>query len=579
VAIRLTASVSRQFRTLYNLGTIGELTDGQLLERFSARDGEAAELAFAALVERHGAMVWRVCRKALNDSHDAQDAFQATFLVLVQKARSLWVADSLAPWLHRVANRVAARARASMVRRREQERRAAEDKPGLILGESDRADLAAVIHQEIDRLAERYRLPVILCDLEGLSHDRAARHLGWPVGTVKSRLMRARELLRGRLSRRGLGLPAGLLIAEAASGLAEAALSSPLVEFTTRTVVSIMPGGVPAVGGTSARVALLAKEVVKAMLLSKMKLVVGVVFIGGALALGASGLLAQQETRPVERPEGDQSIRSASGTAGKAAGTDTPAAPAYIRQSRTMIITRLEQELAVARERLDRTLRTARSPDDPVVIRARKTVEALENLLIKIDGVLVGAVDQYPTLFDFSGAPTAKVPPPVPGGNSIRETRELGTRQDSSAASSYDENDLARARDRVKWASSMFQKGYVAKEQLDREIQHYEALRARIEADIATGQERVDWAQRMMDKGYVSKEQYESELFKHYKALKARMWEDSSLSEVLRDYERLKSRFDDKTMRRDPREQDKDSKAQRKGDSTNPGAPRVEIKP
>src|SRR3954453_4437774 len=113
---------ARYVRMLWGAGTAGDLTDRQLLERFTARAGEAAELAFAALVERHGPMVLRVCRSVLRDEHEAHDAFQATFLVLVNKARSLWVCDSLAPWLHAVAYRVALCARASAARRRRIER-------------------------------------------------------------------------------------------------------------------------------------------------------------------------------------------------------------------------------------------------------------------------------------------------------------------------------------------------------------------------------------------------------------------------------------------------------------------------
>ena len=107
---RPAGSIHRQLGTVFNLGTTGDVTDGQLLERFATRGGEAGELAFAALVERHGPMVLRVCRHALGNANDAEDAFQVTFLILVKQARSLWVADSLGPWLHRVAHRVATRA-------------------------------------------------------------------------------------------------------------------------------------------------------------------------------------------------------------------------------------------------------------------------------------------------------------------------------------------------------------------------------------------------------------------------------------------------------------------------------------
>src|SRR5215470_18978564 len=103
MARRSDGMVLRQIRTLFDLGIIGELTDGQLLERFATAGGEAAELAFAAMVERHGPMVLRICRGVLRDPNDVEDAFQATFLVLVRRARALWVEDSLGPWLHRVA--------------------------------------------------------------------------------------------------------------------------------------------------------------------------------------------------------------------------------------------------------------------------------------------------------------------------------------------------------------------------------------------------------------------------------------------------------------------------------------------
>ncbi len=187
-----------------------------LPERF-ASGGEAAQLAFAALVERHGAVVLQTCRSILRDEHEAEDAFQATFLTLVRKARSLWVRDSLGPWLHQVAYRAARCSRSAAARRTVHERRAAE----MIAGRDDRrraddgkgADFGAAIHEEIERLPERYRVAVVLCDLEGRTHEQAARHLGCPVGTVKSRLARGRVRLRDRLTRRGLTVPAGVVVA------------------------------------------------------------------------------------------------------------------------------------------------------------------------------------------------------------------------------------------------------------------------------------------------------------------------------------------------------------------------------
>ena len=196
-------AVPRSLRTLFHDGSLTGLTDGQLLERFASRDGEATEAAFAALVERHGPLVWRTCRTVLRDDHDAEDAFQATFLVLVRKAGSLWVCDTIGPWLYRVAFRTSVHAKRYRNRRRMTEQRAAELATAWVdPGVPD--DVAMIIHQEVDRLCERHRLPLVLCDLEGRSCEEAARNLGCPVGTVKSRLARGRKHLQERLRRRGI---------------------------------------------------------------------------------------------------------------------------------------------------------------------------------------------------------------------------------------------------------------------------------------------------------------------------------------------------------------------------------------
>ena len=197
-------------RMLFEAGAVGGLTDRQLLERFRTRDGEAAEWAFAALVERHGPMILRVCRRTLRDEHAAQDAFQATFLVLVRKAGSLRAEGSLGGWLHSVACRVAACARGAEARRRAHERRAALTVDALTVDANGGGDdLGPALHEEIGRLPEAYRTAVVLCDLEGLTQDQAAQRLGCPSGTVRSRLARGRGRLRARLIRRGLTPLAG----------------------------------------------------------------------------------------------------------------------------------------------------------------------------------------------------------------------------------------------------------------------------------------------------------------------------------------------------------------------------------
>jgi HlyD family secretion protein len=231
-------AVINELQTLFNVGVVGELSDGQLLERFAVDRSEAAELAFAVLIERHGPMVLRVCRAVLADPHDTEDAFQATFLVLVKKAGGLWVRDSLGPWLHQVAYRTACCARLAAARRRRHEGRAAAVRQETHTVNSN--DLGSLLHEEIERLPERYRAPVVLCDLEGRTHQQAARHLGWPVGTVKSRQARGHERLRERLRRRGLAPNAGLLGSGFVPVGPDPMVPAALVDCTTRAVVQFV---------------------------------------------------------------------------------------------------------------------------------------------------------------------------------------------------------------------------------------------------------------------------------------------------------------------------------------------------
>ena len=168
------STIVRNIDLAFNVGTVAGLSDAELVEGFLAWRGPRAEAAFAALVRRHGPMVQRVCRSILRDHHDAQDASQATFLVLARKAGSLRVGDSLGPWLHGVACRVAGTSRAAAARRRAHESRAAGMTPTLVSDES-RDDVGPIIHEEIARLPERYRAPVVLCDLEGRTYEEAAR--------------------------------------------------------------------------------------------------------------------------------------------------------------------------------------------------------------------------------------------------------------------------------------------------------------------------------------------------------------------------------------------------------------------
>jgi RNA polymerase sigma factor (sigma-70 family) len=198
--------LGRHLGRLFGAGSAVGLTDGELLERFARRRDEAASAAFETILARHGSMVLTVCRQVLGDAHAAEDAFQTAFLVLVRRAASLRVREpgSLGPWLHGVAYRIAVKARQEAARRRARERRAAVSPVAGPAGAIERDECHALLHQEVHRLPVKYRAPVVLCYLEGRTHDEAAAALGCPVGTVRGRLARARDLLRSRLARRGL---------------------------------------------------------------------------------------------------------------------------------------------------------------------------------------------------------------------------------------------------------------------------------------------------------------------------------------------------------------------------------------
>ena len=268
--------VLRQIRTLWDEGRVGALTDEQLLERFAARCGVADEAAFEALILRHGPMVLGVCRRVLRDPHEAEDAFQATFLILARQAGSIRKGEVLGGWLCRVAYRVAARSRALAARRGPIEAPGRIPSAGAPPDElAERDDLCAAILEEVQLLPEKYRLPVQLCYLEGRTHDEAALQLAWPVGTVRTRLGWARDRLRVNLARRGLALSAGLVGTALISLKASAEVPAPLVEATVGAAVGRATG-------TAATA--LAAGVLRATLMSRLKLAVLLIVAGGSLA-------------------------------------------------------------------------------------------------------------------------------------------------------------------------------------------------------------------------------------------------------------------------------------------------------
>jgi RNA polymerase sigma factor (sigma-70 family) len=250
--------VLRQVHRLFNFGAVGTMSDGQLLAQIVSSRDLAAEAAFEELVIRHGPMVLRVCRSVLDDAHDAEDAFQAVFIVLAHRAGSIRRSASIASWLFGVAQRVATRAKRGESRRRALNLRVAERTRQSYLPAENDLDWE-ILHEEIDDLPERLREPIVLCYLQGLTYAVAARQLGLSEMVIRGRLARARERLRLRLTRRGVTVPAGLLVAGAA-GKAQAAIPITLVQGTIRIALGFMAGNTAAI---------LARGVLNSMLLQR----------------------------------------------------------------------------------------------------------------------------------------------------------------------------------------------------------------------------------------------------------------------------------------------------------------------
>ncbi|MGO9463237.1 MAG: RNA polymerase sigma factor [Isosphaeraceae bacterium] len=293
--------VLRQLNTLFHCGTTGQVSDAELLGRFAAGRGEAAEAAFAALVERHGKMVLGVCQRVLGNREAAEDAFQATFLVLARKAASIARREQLASWLYGVALRAALDSRGRASRQKAREKRYGAMRPVEIPDPFVSNEVRVVLDEELARLPERSRAAIVLCELEGLSRRQAAAQLGISEGTLSSRLARAKIQLKHRLTRRGLALSAIALGSCLAQDALAVVVPPTLVESTIQ-LATLVSTGTSLAGIVSTPVATLTQGVLKAMLFAKVKSV----FLGIAtLALITTGMGVLAQTGPGTRPAPD----------------------------------------------------------------------------------------------------------------------------------------------------------------------------------------------------------------------------------------------------------------------------------
>ncbi len=314
MAIETLGAALRQINRLFADGVVAGLSDAQLLERFLTQ-GDAG--AFEALVGRHGPMVLSVCRGILRDPHDAEDAFQATFLVLVKKGGTIRGRDALAGWLHRVAHRVAIQANTAAARRRRLERQVGQMAVATSTnGPAASDDLLPALHEEIARLPEKFRLAVVHCDLEGMTQAQAAGQLHWSERTLHHRLAEGRARLKRRLARRGLA-PDGATLGAVLLREARAAVPAAWREATVRAAVATV-NHTMTVGVVSAAAQQLAQEVFKVMLLRKLTWASATLLAAGLIGVGGVG---RPGLARAGGPEGGD----------RAAGTGRPANGRYRR--------------------------------------------------------------------------------------------------------------------------------------------------------------------------------------------------------------------------------------------------------
>ncbi len=314
--------VGSRLQALFTAGSCAGMSDAQLLEQFMLGGADAGELAFEVLMSRHGPLVERVCSNMLDDPHDIHDAIQAVFLVLARRSAAIRRRDSIGSWLYGVAVRVAARVRVTAGRRRARQR-CAEDaarksalmSPPTCPERASENERATIVHEEVSRLPERFRAPIVLCYLEGLTHDEAAKRLGWPVGTVRSRLARARATLGPRLARRDVVASVAVwpfidcLAGNSATASTPITYSSvlsptPILREATQGLAqaaSRLAAGSPLTNSISAASLTLAQGVLSTMILKKLAFAAGALLMVVTAGL-AGAAVALQDSPAQDRP-------------------------------------------------------------------------------------------------------------------------------------------------------------------------------------------------------------------------------------------------------------------------------------
>ncbi len=305
MAINPASKILQHLHRTAFLGDGSGLSDGQLLERYLRHREDAA---FAALVRRHGPMVRGVCRRVLGNDHDAEDAFQASFLVLVRKATAIVPRERVANFLYGVAHTTALRARGLIARRRAREKQVAEMPEPEARQPDDWNELRSVLDVELSRLPDKYRIPIVLCDLEDRPIKEAARHLGWPQGTLAGRLARARVMLAKRIARHGLMVSGGSLAALLSQQARSAGVPARLISGTIEAA-RLFAAEQAATGAIAAPVVALTEGVLRTMLVIKLKTAMAVL-TAALLVLSALGGVYQTvaggappaEKQPAARP-------------------------------------------------------------------------------------------------------------------------------------------------------------------------------------------------------------------------------------------------------------------------------------